>query len=363
MKFLDEYRQADAVQAAVRLIAEALDGKSAVLMEVCGTHTVALFRSGLRQIFPRQLELLSGPGCPVCVTANGYMDRAIAFCRRPDVIVVTFGDMYRVPGSSSSLEQERAAGADVRTVYSALESTAIARENPGKKVVFLGVGFETTTPSVAASVIAAHDAGLTNYFVYSGHKLVPPALRALAQDPDIRVQGLLLPGHVSTIIGTAPYGFLASEFNIPCAVAGFEPLDIARGVLSLARQVVSGGSELENAYKRSVRPEGNPKAMAAMSRVFQPCDAAWRGIGVIPGSGLALRPEFAAFDAEQGIEVEVEAERTDSGCMCGDILKGVRKPPDCPLFAGVCTPLAPVGACMVSSEGTCAAYYKYGREN
>ncbi|MFH1725264.1 MAG: hydrogenase formation protein HypD [Elusimicrobiota bacterium] len=362
MRYLDEYRRPEPVRACIREIAEALGDRSATLMEVCGTHTVAIFRSGLRNVFPDRLELLSGPGCPVCVTPNAYMDRAVAYCRRPDTIVATFGDMFRVPGSSSSLEKERACGADVRTVYSAMDSLEIAAQNPGKKVVFLGVGFETTTPSVAATVLAAVERDIKNYYLYCGHKLVPPALRALARDKDIAVQGLILPGHVSTVIGSEPYGFLCSEFRMPSVITGFEPLDIAQGVRLLVEQIAQGTARLEIQYKRSVRPEGNPKARRVMDRVFKPCDCVWRGIGNIPGSGLEIAPEFAGLDARANIEAEVEEERVDTGCICGEVLRGVKKPVDCPLFGSACTPVEPVGACMVSSEGTCAAYHKYGRE-
>ena len=362
MKYLDEFRAPEKVQACLAEIARLLEGRQARIMEVCGTHTVALFRSGLKKLLPRGLELLSGPGCPVCVTPNSYLDRAIALGRLPGVTVTTFGDMFRVPGSSSSLENEKASGADIRMVYSPADAVELARRDPSRRFVFLGVGFETTIPGVAASILHARATGLANFFVLCGHKLVPPALRALAQDEETAVQGLLLPGHVSTVIGSEPYRFLAEEFHIPSVVAGFEPLDLAKCIAMLARQLAGRAARVEVQYCRSVRPEGNPKAVSVMESVFRPCASVWRGIGAIPGSGLELRPEFSAFDAE-AIPVEVEAERSNPGCLCGSVLKGARTPADCPLFGRACTPEDPVGACMVSSEGTCAAHFKYGRES
>jgi len=360
VRYLDAYREAGPVRDAVSDIREALADRTLTLMEVCGTHTVSLFRSGLRRIFPGQLRLLSGPGCPVCVTPNAYLDRAAALCRRPGTIVATFGDMFRVPGSSSSLEKEKAAGGDIRMVYSAIEAVRIAREEPGKTVVLLGVGFETTAPSVAASVLAAAQEGLSNFFVLGGHKTVPAALRALVADRSSKLDGFLLPGHVCTITGTGPFRFLAEELGMPGVVAGFEPLDIARAVRALARQAAGGAARVEVQYDRSVRPEGNPRALELLDRVFEPCDSVWRGIGTIAGSGLALRREFAGMDAWTRLPVEVEEEKTHPGCICGSILKGVKAPPECGLFGKQCTPRTPVGACMVSSEGTCAAYHKYG---
>ncbi len=330
------------------------------LMEVCGTHTVAIFKAGIRQLLPEAVELVSGPGCPVCVTPNGYLDTAVAYSRRDDVIIATFGDMLRVPGSTSSLAAEQAAGADVRIVYSPLDSLTIAAANPGKKVIFLAVGFETTAPTAAATVLAAEQAGLENFFVLSAHKLVPPALRALLTAGETKVDGLLLPGHVSAIIGEAPYRFLADEFAVPAVIAGFEPLDILRAVYLLVQRISAGEAALENEYRRVVPPAGNPAALAVLDRVYEPADAAWRGLGVIPASGLAVRAAYRRFDAPVALPVTAEETKEHAGCRCGEVLRGVARPQQCPLFGTACTPERPVGSCMVSVEGTCAAWYKDG---
>jgi hydrogenase expression/formation protein HypD len=330
------------------------------LMEVCGTHTVAIFKAGIRQLLPLQVDLVSGPGCPVCVTANDFLDTAIAYCRQDDVIITTFGDMLRVPGSSSSLQAEKAAGADIRIVYSPLDSLAVAAANPGKKIIFLAVGFETTAPTAAATVLAAEQALLSNFYVLSAHKLVPPALRALLSTAEAKVDGFLLPGHVSAIIGKAPYGFVADEFAVPAVIAGFAPLDILQAVYMLAKQIAAGGAALENQYSRVVKPDGNPTARQVLGRVYRKADAAWRGLGVIPGSGLGLRPEYRSFDALAALPVAVEKTREAAGCRCGEVLRGAIKPVDCRLFGATCLPETPLGSCMVSVEGTCAAWYKYG---
>lgn len=332
------------------------------LMEVCGTHTVAIFKAGIRQLLPEQVELVSGPGCPVCVTPNDYLDTAIAYSLQSGVIIATFGDMLRVPGSSSSLMQEKARGADIRIVYSPLDSLAIARAHPDKRVIFLAVGFETTAPTTAAAILAAEQAGIDNFFVLTSHKLVPPALRALltAGGAGVRVDGLLLPGHVCTVTGLAPFRFLAEECGTPAVVAGFEALDILQAVYMLVKQIRAGVARLENQYARVVRPEGNPAAQAALAKVYGEVDAAWRGIGVIPASGLGVREEYARFDARYVLGVDVEPTREAAGCRCGEVLRGVIKPPACPLFGRACTSDHPVGACMVSVEGACAAWYKYG---
>lgn len=329
------------------------------LMEVCGTHTVAIFKAGLRQLLPEAVELVSGPGCPVCVTPNGYLDAAVAYSRRDDVIIATFGDLLRVPGSSSSLAAEQAAGADIRVVYSPLDSLEIAAANPAKKVIFLAVGFETTAPTAAATVLAAERAGLANFFVLSAHKLVPPALRALLAG-GTRVDGLLLPGHVSAVIGEAPYRFLADEFAVPAVIAGFEPLDILRAVYVLVGQIAAGEATLANEYRRAVPPAGNPAALAVLGQVYGPDDAAWRGLGVIAASGLAVREAYRRFDAPAMLPVTPEATQEPAGCRCGEVLRGAIRPDGCPLFGAACTPERPAGACMVSVEGACAAWYRYG---
>jgi hydrogenase expression/formation protein HypD len=330
------------------------------LMEVCGTHTMAICQHGIRTLLPEQVRLISGPGCPVCVTPVGYVDHAVALARRPATIIATFGDMVRVPGSSSSLSYEQAAGAAIKVVYSPLDAVALAEKHPDKTVVFLGVGFETTTPTIAGAVITARRKGLTNFMVLCAHKTIPVPMAVLADDPELQVDGYLCPAHVSAIIGAQAYRPLAEQHRVPCVITGFEPLDILQGVLMLARQIVAGEARVETQYRRVVRPEGNLKAQRLLAEVFEPCDANWRGIGVIPGSGLRLRPAYAAFDAGLQLPVTVEPSREHAGCRCGEILKGKLRPSDCPLFRSVCTPEEPVGACMVSSEGTCAAEYKYG---
>ncbi len=330
------------------------------LMEVCGTHTVAIFKAGIRQLLPPEVELVSGPGCPVCVTPNEYLDTAVAYSRQKDVIITTFGDMLRVPGSSSSLAAELAAGADIRIVYSPLDSLGIAAADPAKKVIFLAVGFETTAPTAAATVLAAEQAGLDNFYVLSAHKLVPPALRALLTAGEVQVDGLLLPGHVSAIIGEEPYGFLAREYGVPAVITGFDPLDILGAVYLLVKRIAAGEAALDNEYRRVVPPEGNPAARAVLDSVYGEADAAWRGIGVIPGSGLAVKAAYRRFDALAALPVTVEETKDHPGCRCGEVLRGVARPADCPLFGAACTPERPVGSCMVSVEGTCAAWYKYG---
>ncbi|MDZ4655700.1 MAG: hydrogenase formation protein HypD [Coriobacteriia bacterium] len=329
------------------------------LMEVCGTHTMAIAKNGLRAVIPETVTLLSGPGCPVCVTANAEIDLAIEIGRQPNVILATFGDMMKVPGSYSSLSGEKADGRDVRIVYSPLDSLTTAEANPDKHVVFLGVGFETTAPTVALTIREAASRGLENWSALSLHKTVPTALEALVNDPDVQINGFILPGHVSTIIGVEPYRFLAERYGVPCVITGFEPVDILQGVYMLARQLAEGRAEVENAYKRAVMSEGNRTAVAAMEKVFEPTDAEWRGIGVIPGTGLAVRPEFERYDARIRVPVTPPEPREIKGCQCGDVLRGVVLPYECKLFGTGCTPEHPIGPCMVSSEGSCAAYYRY----
>lgn len=363
MNYQDEFRDRALVQGYAQRIDRLVEGRTDVVtfMEVCGTHTMSIYQYGLRSLLPPQVRLISGPGCPVCVTPNEYLDRAVALCRLPGVIVATFGDMVRVPGSSSSLQEERAMGADVRIVYSPLDAVALAAANPDRKVVFLGVGFETTAPAIGGSILAARKQGLVNYFVLAAHKTMPIPMRVLANDPELGIDGYLCPAHVSTIIGAEAYRFLPEEFGMPCVVTGFEPVDVMQGVEMLVRQVVEGKPRVEIQYSRVATWEGNRKALDVLAQVFTPFDAPWRGIGIIPGSGLRIADAYAAFDAEQEIAVEVEETKEHQGCLCGEILKGKVTPFDCPLFANACTPESPVGACMVSSEGTCAAAYKYGK--
>ncbi len=331
------------------------------LMEVCGTHTQAIGRYGIRSLMPEGVQLLSGPGCPVCVTANRDIDTIIALARIPEVAITTFGDMTRVPGSTSSLLAEAATGRTVEVVYSPLDAISFAQNNPDRQVVFVGVGFETTTPVVAASIKRAAALGLENFSVFVAHKNMPGALEAIVADPALKVDALILPGHVSTIIGPEPYRFLAQNYGIPGVITGFEPVDVLQGIAMLVRQLHEGRAEIEIAYARGVMEEGNPAARAIIDEVFEICDADWRGLGVIPSSGYRLRPAYAHFDAVARFQPEVEPTLDHAGCRCGDILRGSITPHDCPLFDKVCTPENPVGPCMVSNEGTCAAYYRYYR--
>jgi hydrogenase expression/formation protein HypD len=331
------------------------------LMEVCGTHTMSIFRHGIREVLPSTIRLLSGPGCPVCVTAQPEIDTFIAYARLDDTIVATFGDLVRVPGTDSSLQKEKAAGRDIRIVYSAFDALEIARRNPDKKVVFLGVGFETTAPTIAASILSAREMNLPNFLVACAHKTVPAALEALMQSDRVNIDGFLLPGHVSVILGTVAYRSFVDKYQVPSVVAGFEPADILEAVRRLVVQIEKGRPRLENAYPRAVGEDGNPKARAMMETVFEPVDAVFRGIGTIPGSGLQIRAAFAAHDAAVQLPVAIPVSREPAGCACGDVLIGARTPPECKLFRKACTPENPVGPCMVSSEGTCAAYYRFHR--
>lgn len=329
------------------------------LMEVCGTHTVSIARNGIRNLMPDTVELASGPGCPVCVTSNSDIDTVIALCRLPEVIITTFGDMTRVPGSTSSLLKEQAAGHDVRICYSPLDALAIAEDNPDRQIVFVGVGFETTTPAVAMAIKRAKLQALTNFSVFVAHKNMPGAIEAIVSDPQLNIGALILPGHVSTIIGAKPYQFLADKYHIPCAITGFEPNDILEGIAMILRQVHEGRAEIEIAYKRGVMQEGNPAAVAIINEVFETCTATWRGLGDIPGSGYRIRPAYEEFDAVKRFDPEIEPTIEHTACRCGDVLRAILRPDECPLFRVVCTPENPVGPCMVSSEGSCAAYYRY----
>lgn len=359
MKYIDEFRDFKLVtKLAGRIRKEADEKRSYSFMEVCGTHTMAIFRFALSGLLPSNIRLISGPGCPVCVTSNAYIDHAIAIAALPHVIVATFGDMLRVPGSRSSLEKEKAQGAVIKTVYSTVDALAIARRYPDKEIVFLGVGFETTVPTVAASIIAAKKENIHNYSVLSAHKTMPEALEVLMKDGDVAVDGFLLPGHVSAIIGTRPYEFLPRKYGVRCVVAGFEPVDIMQSILMLIEQKRPA---VEIQYKRIMSPSGNAIARAVIDKVFEPCTSQWRGIGTVKNSGLAIREKFSAFDAARKFNLKIPPTHENKACICGAVLKGIKTPPECPLFSKICNPDNPVGACMVSTEGTCAAYYKYGR--
>ena len=346
---------------SIRRLAQQI-GRPIRLMEVCGTHTMTAFRSGLRSLLPANVALLSGPGCPVCVTPDDYVDRAIAIARRSDAIITTFGDLLRVPGTESSLERERATGADIRVVYSALDALALAKKQPNRKVVFLGVGFETTAPTVAWSIRQAGRDGLGNFLVLSAHRTMPPAMAALLQGGEVAIDGFLCPGHVSAIIGLRPYEFICRDYSLPCVAAGFEADDMLAAIAMLLKQTAEHRAQVENQYVRGVSAEGNPEAQAIMAEVFEPCDAEWRGLGTIPSSGLSIRAEYRAHDAQAALAPQPCAKPAKrSACLCGDVLRGAKLPTACALFRTTCTPETPVGACMVSSEGACAAYYKYGK--
>jgi hydrogenase expression/formation protein HypD len=351
-----------AVRTLVGRIREAGAGlaRRVVLMEVCGTHTHAIAAAGLRRLLPPGVRLISGPGCPVCVTPVDYLDRAEALAALKDTIVATFGDLMRVPSSRGSLERARARGARIQVVYSPRDALDAARAEPGSRVIFLAVGFETTAPTIVAAVEEAERLGIPNFLILPGNKIVPPPLRALASDPSVEVNGVLLPGHVSVVTGAREFEFLPAEFGIPAAVVGFTPADVLRGVLELVEQLRDGRAEVANLYGRVVTAEGNVHARALLDKFFEPEDAVWRGLGSIPASGLALRPAWAHRDASR-IPVELPEPVEPVGCRCGEVLKGMIDPPECPLFAGECTPETPVGACMVSSEGTCAAWHRHDR--
>ncbi len=338
-------------------------GSPVSLMEVCGTHTVSIFRQGVRDLLPDGLSLISGPGCPVCVTAVEDIEKAMEISRKENVIFTTFGDMMRVPGIKKNLSETKAEGADIRVLYSPIDALKIASENKDKKIVFFATGFETTSPSVAATLFEAEKRGVSNFYIYSVHKLVPPALDALLGSGEVKIDGFILPGHVSTIIGTKPYEFISEKYRKPSVITGFEAGEILQGINMLLEQILSGRADVEIQYKKVVREEGNPKAVALINEYFEPCDAYWRGIGTILLSGLKLREKYKHRDINSVIKIEtsfVSGPQEPKGCSCGEILKGMKTPDECPLFAGVCTPENPVGACMVSTEGSCAAYYKYG---
>jgi hydrogenase expression/formation protein HypD len=360
VKYVDEYRDPE---LAARL-AEAIAGlvsRQWTIMEICGGQTHSIMKYGIDQLLPPEIVLLHGPGCPVCVTPLEILDKAVAIASRPGVIFCSFGDMLRVPGSKSDLLSAKAAGADVRIVYSPLDAVKIARENPGREVVFLAVGFETTAPANAMAVHQAARLELSNFSVLVSHVLVPPAIEAILSSPENHVQGFLAAGHVCTVMGYEEYEPIAKKYRTPIVVTGFEPCDIFQGVYMCVRQLEEGRAEVENQYARSVRREGNTPAQELIRRVFEVRPRKWRGIGEIPASGLGLREEYAAYDAEQRFEVtEVEVEESGE-CISGLILQGRQKPPDCPAFGTRCTPEHPLGATMVSTEGACAAYYRYGR--
>jgi hydrogenase expression/formation protein HypD len=360
MRYIDEYRNPRQAKRLAEAIAAAVT-RPWNIMEVCGGQTHAIIRFGLDELLPRQITLIHGPGCPVCVTPVEILDKAIAIASLPGVIFCSFGDMLRVPGSQKDLFTVKSEGGDVRVVYSPMDAVALAQKYSDREVVFFAVGFETTAPANAMAVAQAARLGLANFSLLVSHVLVPPAMRAVLSSPDNRVQAFIAAGHVCTITGMEEYRPLAAEFRVPIVIAGFEPLDILQGVLMCVRQLETGRCEVENQYARSVRPQGNVSARRQMEEVFQTVPRKWRGIGEIPSSGLALREAFAAFDAERRFGVEHVTAEESGECIAGEVLQGRKKPPDCPAFGVRCTPDWPLGAPMVSAEGACAAYYRYRR--
>jgi hydrogenase expression/formation protein HypD len=359
MKFINEFRNPDLVRGVLAEIQRTVT-RPWVIMEICGGQTHAIMRYGLDQLLPHEVELVHGPGCPVCVTSLELVDKALAIASHPEVIFTSYGDMLRVPGSGRDLFSVRASGGDVRVVYSPLDAVKIAQANPEKQVVFFGIGFETTAPANAMSVMQAKALGLDNYSMLVSHVCVPPAMHAILGSPQNRVQGFLAAGHVCTVMGYWEYPPIAAKYSVPVVVTGFEPLDILQGLLMAVRQLEAGRAEVENAYSRLVTYQGNPSAQAIIQQVFTVCDRKWRGIGLIPASGWRLRPEFAHFDAEFRFSVEDIQSEESPECIAGSVLQGLKKPHQCPAFGARCTPENPLGATMVSSEGACAAYYRYG---
>jgi hydrogenase expression/formation protein HypD len=365
MRFVDEYRDADKAKALATQIAALCEpGRQYKFMEVCGGHTHTIYKHGLEDYLPENVTLVHGPGCPVCVIPMGRVDDAIAIAHRPEVILTSFGDMMRVPGGHGSFFDAKAAGADIRMVYSPLDALKIARGNPDRAVVFMAIGFETTAPSTAMTVLRAAAEGLTNFSIFCNHVTIIPAIKAILDSPDLRLDGFIGPGHVSTVIGCRPYEFIARRYGKPLVCAGFEPLDLLQSVYLLLKQLAEGRADVENQYTRVVAWDGNPRALDAIARVMalRPYFE-WRGLGFISQSALQVREEYAGYDAERLFDVPGVRVADPKACQCGEVLKGVLKPWECKVFGTACTPETPIGTCMVSSEGACAAYYNFGRFN
>ena len=361
MKYIDEFRDPALVRGLLTRIEAATRriSRPVTIMEICGSHTYAIGRFGIRKLLPENIRLVSGPGCPVCVTSTRDVDIALYLAGQNNVIFATFGDMLRVPGTGGeSLQKKRASGSDIRVVSSADECIDLAQSNPQKEIIMMGIGFETTTPTIAATVESCRKKGIKNFSVFSVHKIVPPALHALIADPLLKIDAFLCPGHVSTMIGSAAYQMIP-DAGCAAVITGFEPVDILEGIWMILEQITDGAKEVAIQYSRGVRPEGNVRAMTFLQSVFQTANAEWRGLGVIPASGLVFRSEYSSFDALTRFAIPDIQSVEIQGCGCGDILRGIKAPQDCPLFKKVCTPMNPVGPCMVSSEGTCSTYYKY----
>ncbi len=363
MRFVDEYRDPAAARLALAEITALADpDRHYKFMEVCGGHTHTIYKHGIEHVLPSNVELVHGPGCPVCVIPMGRVDDAIKVAEAEGVIFTSFGDMMRVPGSSGSLLEAKARGADVRMVYSPLDALRLARDNPDRQVAFFAVGFETTAPSTAITLLKAREAGIRNFSVFCNHVTIVPPLKAILASPDLRLDGFLGPGHVSTVIGNRPYRFVPAEYGKPLVTAGFEPLDILQSIMMLLRQLRDGRCEVENQYTRAVRDEGNPRALEVLAKVFElRPHFEWRGLGFISQSALRLNDDFAEWDAELRFSIPGVRVADPKACQCGEVLKGVIKPWECKVFGTACTPETPIGTCMVSSEGACAAYYNYGR--
>jgi hydrogenase expression/formation protein HypD len=357
MKFIDEFRDKEIAGGLIQRIKKT-STHPIQLMEVCGTHTVSIFRYGIRGLLTEHIKLVSGPGCPVCVTPNSDIDFAIALSRQKDVILTTFGDMMKVPGSTSSLQKEKAEGRDIRIIYSSLDALKIAKENPQKRVVFFAIGFETTSPTIAVAIIHTKEERIQNLFFLNSQKRIPPAILALLQSRELKIDGFILPGHVSAIIGTTPYQFISKDFSLPAVITGFEPLDILQGIWMLIKQIEENRPAIEIQYRRVVPEEGNPIALSKINEVLENDRALWRGLGLIPDSGYKFKESYKKLDA-RNFEVEVEPPKEHPKCLCGDVLKGIKTPLECRLFKVACHPENPIGPCMVSVEGTCFIYFKY----
>ena len=357
LKYIDEYRDKDLVLNLINHIKKSAT-HNYVFMEVCGGHTSAIHRFGIPSLLPGNIRLISGPGCPVCVTGTDFIDKAIIYSKKEEVIITTFGDLIRVPGSASSLEKEKAMGADIRIVFSGLEALDIARMNPDRKVIFLGIGFETTAPGTAVTIKLAREKGIKNFWLLCAHKVMPPAMEAIIK-AGTKLDGFICPGHVATITGSVAFKFIPEKHNMGCVITGFEPSDILQAILMLIRQVNRKAPEVEIQYTRAVTASGNTIAQRNLSEIFEHCNTRWRGFGMIPSSGLKLQKEFEDFDAEKIMPVEISYNEDNPLCICGDILRGLKTPPECSLFKVACSPENPIGACMVSNEGTCNSYYKY----
>ncbi|MDD4908832.1 MAG: hydrogenase formation protein HypD [Candidatus Omnitrophica bacterium] len=362
MRYIDEFRDQRLIKSLSRSIKQVTPEKPINIMEVCGTHTRSFFRFGLRALLPSNVRLVSGPGCPVCVSGQDYIDAAIAYARIENVIIASFGDMLNVPGTVSTLEKERGAGRDIRIVYSPWDALKIARAHPGKKIIFLAVGFETTAPAIALTILKAKENGIKNLFFFSSLKLIIPAMKSLLGDRRLKINGFLCPGHVSVVIGSNAYRPITQKYKVGCCIAGFEPLDMMEGMYFLIKQARDKKFSVKNQYSRAVKNNGNLEAKKIIAKVFRTAQERWRGLGAIPASGLEIRKEFSQFDARVKLPIKIKCSAKDpriTKCRCGDVLKGLIRPPQCPLFNKSCRPDEPFGPCMVSSEGTCNVYYQY----